>query len=82
MTIAAENSLNRGLIKQYVPSYYPLQNNQIYDNQKSYKVDLYSPSNLTSSTVNLVVVYIVVVSDFPIDVFQSANVTTNRNINL
>jgi hypothetical protein len=48
MTISANEQLNRALIRQYVPSMYPLVNNAIYDNQKSFKIDMYSPSNSTS----------------------------------
>jgi hypothetical protein len=48
MTIAAFEPLNRGLIKNFVPSYYPLVNDGNYDNLKSYKIDVYSPSNTTT----------------------------------
>ena len=48
MTITAFEPLNRGLINNFVPSYYPLVNDANYDNLKSYKIDVYSPSNATS----------------------------------
>ena len=32
MTISATNPLNRGLLESFVPSFYPLVNNDFYDN--------------------------------------------------
>lgn len=48
MTISATDPLNRGLLENFVPSFYPLVNNDFYDNQKSYKLDVFSPSNTTT----------------------------------
>lgn len=76
MTISATDSANRALIKEFVPSYYPLQNNVNYDSYKSYKIDIYAPSNSTSN-INLKVVYLVITSDFALDVYHSVNTTNN-----
>ncbi len=77
ITISASGPLNRGLLKNYVPSYYPLVNNDFYDNQKSYKLDVFSPSNTTTQNVNLKVLFLVITSDFTLDRFHSVNVTTS-----
>jgi hypothetical protein len=57
-------------------------NNEYYDQQKSYKLDVYSPSNSTTSNVNLKVVYLVIDSDQALDRYQSVNVTISRELNL
>jgi hypothetical protein len=80
--VCAYDSLNRALIKQFVPSYYPLVNDDSYDISKSFKLDLYTPSNSSSANINLKVVYLVITSDFAIDRYQSVNVTNNRDLNL
>ncbi len=77
LTISATNPLNRGLLKNYVPSFYPLVNNDFYDNQKSYKLDVFSPSNTTTQNVNLKVLFLVITSDFALDRFHSVNVTNS-----
>lgn len=77
MTIAAFEPLNRGLIGNFVPSYYPLVNDANYDNLKSYKIDVYSPSNTTTQNVNLKILFLVLTSDWSLDRFHSANVTNS-----
>jgi len=77
MTIAAFEPLNRGLLRNFVPSYYPLVNDANYDNLKSYKIDVFSPSNSTTQNVNLKVLFLVVTSDSTLERFHSANVTNS-----
>jgi hypothetical protein len=77
MTISATDPLNRGLLENFVPSFYPLVNNDFYDNQKSYKLDVFSPSNTTTQNVNLKVLFLVITSDFVLDRHHSVNVTNS-----
>ena len=44
--------------------------------------DVYSPSNATTSNINLNVLFLVVTSDFPLDNYHSVNVTDNQVMNL
>lgn len=82
ITVSAYEQLNRGLYKQFVPSFYPIVNNANYDISKSFKLDVFSPSNSTASNVNLRVVYLCIQSDFALDVFHSSNVTNSRDLSM
>lgn len=82
MTVGATDPLNRGLVKNFVPSFFPLVNDALYDNQKSFKLDIYSPSNTTTQNVNLKVIFLVITSDFNIDKYHSANVTNSQELDL
>jgi len=77
ITISATDPLNRRLLENFVPSFYPLVNNDFYDNQKSYKLDVFSPSNTTTQNVNLKVLFLVITSDFVLDRHHSVNVTNS-----
>ena len=81
MTISANEPLNRALIRAFPPSLYPLVTGDSgYDTQKSFRIDVFSPSNTTTSNINLKVFFLVIQSDFSIDRFHSVNVSNSRDL--
>ncbi len=65
-----------------MPSFYPLVNDASYDTQKSFRIDVFSPSNTTTSNINLKVFFLVITSDFALDRHHSVNVTNSRDLDL
>jgi len=60
--ISISDPEKRNIYDHFVPSYYPLVNDENYNSDSSYMIEIFSPSN-TTSNLKLETVYLVIDTD-------------------